>query len=193
MISKKKKCSSQLMLRIDSELHANLRKQAEEACKSINEYCRESLILPISATTRLYGGVLANLVSAFKENIEGLILYCSAVRGELFHDSDIDILVVLNNQEKISRKTYQRVEPQMIQIENRWHEIEINFVHLPLDEKFDFGLWAEIATEGIVIWENGIGLSGFLAKIRRNISAGVFLRKEVQGQPYWIDRRSENA
>ncbi|MCY4188977.1 MAG: hypothetical protein OXD30_10890 [Bryobacterales bacterium] len=49
------------------------------------------------------------------------------------------------------------------------------------------GLWAEVALDGIVLWDRDWKLSAQLARIRRRIAGGRLVRRVVHGQPYWTE------
>ena len=63
--------------------------------------------------------------------------------------------------------------------------VEAHFAHLPPVGQIVAGLWAEVALDGIVLFERGLGVSARLGAIRRDIAAGRIVRREAHGQAYW--------
>lgn len=49
------------------------------------------------------------------------------------------------------------------------------------------GLWAEVAMDGVVLFERGLKLSMALVRIRREIISGRLVRRLVHGQPCWSE------
>jgi hypothetical protein len=48
-------------------------------------------------------------------------------------------------------------------------------------------MWAEVAIDGIVLFERGLRLTEHLVRVRRDIAAGRLVRRMVHGQPYWTE------
>ena len=69
------------------------------------------------------------------------------------------------------------------------HPLEPHFVHVLDDDGRITGVWAEVATEGIVLFEREFELSRLLARIRRRILDQHLMRRRAQGQPYWVEAR----
>lgn len=71
----------------------------------------------------------------------------------------------------------------------RWENlpVEPHFVHLPEPARGFGGLWAEVAIDGIVIFEKGRRLSSALSDVRREIAGGRMVRRVVAGQSYWAE------
>jgi hypothetical protein len=44
-----------------------------------------------------------------------------------------------------------------------------------------------VAVDGIVLFDRGFTLSRRLSSLRRDIVAGRIVRREVHGQPYWVE------
>ena len=47
--------------------------------------------------------------------------------------------------------------------------------------------WAEIATDGFVVFERDRQVLRLLAQIRSRIASGGLVRRFVHGQPYWTE------
>jgi hypothetical protein len=63
--------------------------------------------------------------------------------------------------------------------------VESHIVRLPPSEAAITAVWAEVAIDGIVLFERGLQVSSHLAHVRRAIVAGRMARRVVHGQPYW--------
>jgi len=117
----------------------------------------------------------------------GVVAYGSWARDELTERSDVDLLVVLSRDLAITRELYRTWDAAPL----HWgsHAVEPHFVHVPDDDGRITGVWAEVATEGIVLFEREFELSRLLARIRRRILARHLMRRRAQGQPYWVEAR----
>ena len=181
--------ASQLLLRIDSELHAILRKDARKMKVSLNQLCSERLLFPHvlnSLPNELQEGVLAGQKAA-GANLVGMVLFGSWARGQQSDQSDIDLLIVLEADTKINRVRYTKWQEH----EENIGRCEPHFVSLPKSLDHISGLWAEIATDGIVLMDAQLKIQRFLSQVRRAVSEGKLLAKKVHGHTYWI--RSEVA
>ena len=49
------------------------------------------------------------------------------------------------------------------------------------------GFWAEVAVDGIVLFERDWRLSTHLARVRRAIAERRLVRRLAHGQPYWTE------
>lgn len=180
-------CSGRFVLRIDPGLHAALRSAAQEAGVSMNEYCARKLAAPGAS---LAGWDLA--IEAVRRSaavvgsaLVGVAAFGSWTRSELHDQSDIDVLVVVDDDLELSRGLYMGWDEAPI----RWqgHRVEPHFVHLPQPTRKLVGLWAEVALDGIVLFTRDLALPTVLAGVRRDIAAGRIIRRVVHGQPYWTE------
>jgi hypothetical protein len=64
-------------------------------------------------------------------------------------------------------------------------------VPLPAPDHRVSATWAEAAVCGIVLYDRGLAVSRRLIRIRERIAAGLLLRGQAQGQPYWIDEGAD--
>ena len=99
--------------------------------------------------------------------------------------SDFDVLLIAEECVPITRELYRRWDGEPA-LHWRGHEVEPHFVHLPAEGAVPSGMWAEVATDGIVLHERGPEVSERLAGIRGMISAGRIFRRRVHGQSYWV-------
>ena len=79
--------------------------------------------------------------------------------------------------------------PSSLRVHWGSHPLEPHFVHVLDDDGRITGVWAEVATEGIVLFEREFELSRLLARIRRRILDQHLMRRRAQGQPYWVEAR----
>ena len=84
----------------------------------------------------------------------------------------------------LGRALYRRWDEQPVAWNGR--TVEPQFVSLPAEDENLEGLWAEVALDGIIVFERGLKLSLRLVRLRREIAAGRLIRRIVHGQPYWV-------
>lgn len=185
--SKHRLPSGRFLLRISPELHAALRQAAEEAGTSLNDFCARKLAAPIGSFAGLQPGVeiVVRAADLFGESLVGVAAFGSWVRQELTPASDVDLLVVVEDDVALTRELYRAWNDTPLEWEGR--RVEEHFVHLPEAGSRVSGLWAEVAVDGVVLFERGLELSRALAGIRREIAAGRIVRRSAHGQPYWTE------
>jgi hypothetical protein len=176
--------SGRFLLRIDPGLHAALRKAADRAGLSLNEYCARKLAgggvglgdpgwQAVERAAVVVGGALM-----------GVAVYGSWARGEPMETSDVDVLVVVEPSTPITRGLYRQWDREPVRWEGR--SVEPHFVHLPPPGQWPTGTWAEVALDGIVLLDRNLVLSRRLVEFRRRVLDGSMKRKEIHGQPYWV-------
>lgn len=178
--------SGRFLLRIEPGLHAVLRTAAREAGVSLNDYCARKLAAPMGNLTALTWATASveRAAALFGEAVVGVVAYGSWARGEAADGSDIDVLVILERGVPLRRALYQTWDEAPVQSGAR--PVEPHFVHLPGAGATAAGLWAEVALDGLVLFERGLRVSALLALVRREIVAGRIVRRFVHGQPCWI-------
>jgi len=182
--------SGRFLLRIDPGLHAGLRRAAAEAGLSLNEYCRRRLAAPAAPAAggevlQPAAGVVARAAALLGERLVGVAVYGSYARGDAEASSDVDVLIVVDPEVRLTRTLYRRWDEASVYWEGR--RIDPHFAALPELSARPSGLWAEVAIEGIVLFERGLALSRALVRIRRDILAGRVVRRVAHGQPYWSE------
>lgn len=177
--------SGRFVLRIESEVHTALRRAAKDAGLSLNAYCARKLAAPEHHGAGPFEEAIRRASVTFGKQLVGVVAYGSWARDEMTDRSDIDLLVVLTPEFTITRDLYRVWDAAPL----RWgsHPVEAHFVHLPRDDARVTGVWAEIATEGIVMFERGFEISRLFARIRRRILSRHLIRRRSQGQPYWVE------
>jgi predicted nucleotidyltransferase len=180
-------CSGRFVLRIDPGLHAALREAARASGVSLNEYCARKLATPFG---RLEGWEMADQAvrragQVVGENLISVVAFGSWARAELHAESDVDILVVVDEKLKLGRNLYLAWDEAPITWRGR--RVEPHFVHLPEPKRVLLGLWAEVAVDGIVLFTRDLRLPSLLVRLRHDIAAGRIVRRVVHGQPYWTE------
>lgn len=181
--------SGRFLLRIDSGLHTALREAAREAGLSLNQYCAAKLALPCGNISDESVKVVRRAASLFGGTLAGVVAFGSWTRGQETITSDIDLMIVVDESVEIGRHLYRAWD----QVPIHWndHVVEAHFVHPPRSGERISGMWAEVATDGVVLFERGLAISMRLVEIREEIAAGRLIRRRVHGQPYWVERQPE--
>jgi len=176
--------SGRFVIRLDPEMHAALRKAARELGVSLNEYCARKLEAPVGgAAFPSAAQAVRRAAGLFGEGLVGVVVFGSWARGELAERSDVDLLVVLESSVPLARDLYRAWDRDPLRWEDR--PVEPHFAHLPESGGAVGGLWAEVALDGIVLFEKGFRVSSRLAQVRRDIVSGRMVRRMVHGHPYW--------
>jgi hypothetical protein len=127
---------------------------------------------------------VAKAVGLYGDQLVGVAVFGSWARGEAASDSDLDLLVVLDEHLPITRRLYDPWDQQPLFWEGL--RVEPVFSHLPETGTPVSAVWAETAVDGIVLYERGLTLSRVLMGIRRAIAAGLQVRKSAGGSVYWV-------
>jgi len=177
--------SGRFVLRIDPTLHAELRKAAQEAGVSLNEHCARKLALPARGGFEPSAEATAKAAALIGDALMGVVAFGSWARGELSESSDIDLLVVVDETVKIGRGLYRAWDERPV----LWngHTVEPHFVYLPKAGAPLSGTWAEVAVEGIVLYDRELMVSQALVEVRRKIASGQIVRRRLHGQSYWVE------
>lgn len=165
-------------------LHARLSESARAAQQSLNEYCVRALARDTGAVT---GGplneVVAKVLAQLGSAVVGIAVFGSYARGEARESSDVDVLVVTSSQTRISRALYAAWDQDRKYVGP--HLVEPHFVRMPEPDERITGLWAEVALEGIVIFDPDFVLGRQLTRVRRAILDGLLVRRSAHGLSYW--------
>ena len=176
--------SGRFVLRLPTGLHAALREAAREAGVSLNDYCVRRLAAPGPAPDIDGLSVAVERAAALAGPLlVGVVAFGSWARGNPADTSDIDLLIVVDPAFRLTRAVYRRWDEYLLTIDGR--QVEAHVVRLPSPNAPITGVWAEVAIDGIVLFERGLRLSSWLAAVRREVVAGKMARRVVHGQPYW--------
>jgi uncharacterized protein (DUF1778 family) len=177
--------SGRFNLRIDPELHASLREAAASAGTSLNEYCARKLASPGTLPDSAMAAVVRRAAKVLADSLMGVVAFGSWARGEETGSSDLDVLVVADGGVPVSRALYRRWDsgPEL-----NWggHEVTPHFARLPTKASAASGLWAEVARDGLVLFEREFMVSRYLAGVRRRILRGKLSARVADGQRYWV-------
>lgn len=184
--------SGRFLLRMTPSLQAVLRDQAERAGLSLNEYCARKLSAPGVATVSPAVGAMGRAAAATGGRVVSMVAFGSWARGTAREDSDVDLLIVVPPDVAIERELYRGWDAfgeAPDGASERWggHRVEPHFVHLPGPEDRVTGLWAEVALDGIVLFDPDLALTRHLIALRHRILAGAIVRREVHGHAYWVE------
>lgn len=177
--------SGRFVLRIDPGLHAALRAAAEAAGVSLNEYCARRLAAPCSNMGGPAVEVVERAASLFGADLVGVLVFGSWSRGEVTEESDVDVLVVVGGEVRLSRALYHEWDASPLSWEGR--RVEAHFASLPDQGARLTALWSEAAVDGVVLYDRALALSRRLAELRDRIASGEMVRRRVHGQPYWVE------
>lgn len=177
--------SGRFVLRIDPGLHGHLREAARAAATSLNEYCARKLASPGTWLDEEAAEIVERAASILGESLVGVVAFGSWVRGEHDATSDFDVLLIAADDLAILRQLYRRWDDAR-GLSWKGLEVQPHFVHLLPKGDVPSGLWGEIATDGVILFERGFEVSTRLAEIRRRIADGDIVRRLAQGQPYWV-------
>lgn len=190
--------SGRFVLRIAPVLHEALRREAARRDCSLNELCAELLrrglggdpaegFAPALARGPVPPEVIAGIRRALRGQLEGLVLFGSAARGELWETSDVDLLAVLRPGVSPARRFYALWDAEVVPPEAPLsRRISPHFVALPQGPEAAGGLWFEVALDGVILWDSRWRIAGLLSRLRREIAEGAVARKLVHGQPCWM-------
>ncbi len=177
--------SGRFVLRIAPRLHARLRREAAEAGMSLNEYCARKLKASGPGGEGPAWEVVEATRDVFGRELVGVVAYGSWARGEAMDASDLDVLLVLEPGAEVTRERYRCWDAAAPAREGRM--VEAHIVALPSEVERLTGLWAEVAVDGVVLFEVEHRLSRYLSKVRRRLLEGELVRRESHGQPYWTE------
>lgn len=175
--------SGRFILRLDPELHAALRLEAQREGVSLNTYCANRLADPGGVAPTELAGAVGRASKQFGDDLLAVVAYGSWARGEATSDSDIDLLIVLRPGLRITRSLYDGWDE--VPLHAFCRPVEPSIVNLPKAEEPISGLWAEVSIDGVMLFDRGLVVSRHLAAVRRRILSGEITRRTSQGQPYW--------
>ena len=177
--------SGRFLLRMPPPLHAALEGAARAAGLSLNKYCvRRLATFGVSMDDRDAVGLVARAGAVAGGALMGVLLHGSWIRADATATSDVDAIVVVEPRVRLSRALYRTWDEQPVTWKG--HPVDAHFVHPPGDETLS-GLWAEAAIDGLVLFDRRGQLSTALARVRRAIAEGRFIRRVAHGQPYWTE------
>ncbi len=182
---RRRPASGRFVLRLDPALHASLREAAQAAGASLNRYCASKLASPAPVLDPEAAAIVHRARAILGDSLLGVVAFGSWTRGDESSSSDLDILLVAGDRVRISRDLYRKwdAEPGL-----SWHghPVSPHFVHLRPDSEPVSGFWAEVALDGLVVFDPEWVVSRHLVALRRRISAGEIEQRVAGGRAYWI-------
>jgi hypothetical protein len=177
--------SGRFLLRIEPALHALLKFDAGELGLSLNDFCARKLALPADPSALLGDGpaVVRRAIALYGPRLVGVVVFGSWAREQAADGSDVDVLVGLDRDVPLTRTLYAAWDEAPLRWDGR--PVEVHLAHVPADDEAASAVWAEVALDGLVVFERDRRLSARLGLVRREIAAGRFVRRVAQGQPYW--------
>jgi len=179
------------VLRLPSGLHARLKSCAEAQGVSLNQLC----VSMLEAGLRGPGlNLMSNwpetgdVLEAWREELEGLLVFGSSARRETWASSDLDLLLVVRPGVELARGLYRRWD-EFAQSRGWSARLSPQFARLPGSENDAGSLWLEAAVDGILVWDRDLRVSRFLGILRLALAEGKMTRRYVHGQPYWVKPR----
>lgn len=177
--------SGRFLLRIDPGLHAALREAAREAGASLNEYCARKLALPTGSMAGPASEAVTRAAALVGDALLGVVAFGSWARHELAQSSDVDLMVIVDREFEIDRELYRRWDEASLTWND--HPVEPHFLHLPQPGARTSGMWAEVAVDGVVLFERGLTVSRRLVELRHKVVSGGIVRRRSHGQSYWVE------
>ena len=176
--------SGRFVLRIEPSLHAALREAARAAGTSLNDYCARKLSFPASLPAGPAVAAVTRAAAVVGDVLLGVVAFGSWARREMGERSDVDLLVIVESGREIDRGLYRSWDQAPLYWDG--HLLEPHFVHLPESGGRLSGLWAEVAVDGVVLFDRDMNVSKRLVEFRREIASGRIHRRSSHGQSYWV-------
>ena len=177
--------SGRFVLRIEPELHAALRDDASRRGISLNELCSRRLAHPAAPLPEPLGAAVKQAAGLVGEGLLGVVVFGSWARDRLAPDSDVDLLMVVDPGIPIERSLYRPWDGRPLTWDG--HDIEPHFAHLPEPGTRLSSFWAEVAVDGVVLFDRDLTVSRRLVDFRQRIASGEMVRRQVDGHPYWVE------
>ena len=177
--------SGRFVVRIDPGLHLGLRRIAREDGLSLNDLCVRRLALPEVRLPPEARGAVTRAFDVVGKGLLGVVAFGSWARQELASHSDLDLLMIVEERVGIERSLYRRWDQAPVIGEG--HSVEPHFAHLPAPGARISGFWAEVALDGLVLYDKDLAVSRCLARLRRRIASGEVTRRRIHGHSYWVE------
>lgn len=181
------------MVRGTAGLRKKLKNEANWRGISLNTLCQDFFDQALGqaggAGATPWTGLIERIRSEFGKVLVGIVLFGSEARGEATPSSDIDLLLVLKSSVELDREFYLRWDRAFQNKEDR--RFSPHFSRLPLEVSAVGSLWLEAALDGILLWGHRREVSHFLSNLRHAMVEGMFQRKTVKGQAYWVRNDNE--
>ncbi len=94
-------------------------------------------------------------------------------------------MLIVEQEYEIGRAIYRHWDEAPLMWDG--HLVEPHFVHLPEPGARISGTWAEVAVDGVVMFDRGLTVSRRLVELRRQIISGRLAQRRSHGQSYWVE------
>jgi predicted nucleotidyltransferase len=134
--------------------------------------------------------VVPKLKMSFGKQLVGVVAFGSQVAGKATLNSDLDILIVLDERVSIKRKLYEIWDN--FNIDND-PEITPHFVNFAKSAKpiKSSGLWLEIALNHKILFEQKSQITNHFSRLQKCLANDEVRRYFSNGHPYWIWKTNE--
>lgn len=177
--------SGRFLLRIDPDLHQRLRRAAEQTGLSLNAYCAGVLETASIPGSGAFAEPIRRAVEQSGSDLLGVVAFGSWARGHAGPSSDVDLALVLDRDVPVTRSLYEVWDRDPLYIEDL--PVAPHFVHAPRAGTMPSAFWAELAMDGIVLFEHDYVVSRGLASVRAIVAEGRLVRHFAGGQSYWVE------
>jgi hypothetical protein len=175
--------SGRFVLRLPPALHAQLTHSARRLGRSLNEHCVRSLAGAEAVRAGPFEDVIAQAIEQLGPELVGVAIFGSYARGEAGPSSDVDLLIVVGGEVGVTRTLYEPWDAVDRIVDG--HRVEPHFVQMRAPAHPIPGFWAEIAIDGVVLYDPDLALGRELIRIRRAILRGSLVRRSAGGHSWW--------
>lgn len=175
--------SGRFVLRVPPSLHAQLTRSARKLGLSLNEHCARSLARAETLAESALNEAVAAAIEQLGPGLVGAAIFGSYARGEAGPASDVDLLFVVSDEVEVTRSLYDPWDVQEFTVNG--HRVEPHFARMRTEEDRISGFWAEIAVEGVVVYDPELALARELIRIRHAILGGLMVRRTAGGNSWW--------
>lgn len=183
--------SGKFILRTSESWHRKLSAAAAKNHLSFNRFCQLLMEKGFEAYHQNEGQkrlqfILEKIKKTFDNRVLGVVLFGSVAKGEENDESDIDLLIVLNQQVKLERSLYRLWDDDVD--DQKTPELSPHFVHAPREGVRPGSLWLEVAMKNQILWQKGKSIDRVLDEVTDWIARDDVQLKSYQGQPSWVWR-----
>jgi hypothetical protein len=179
--------SGKFVLRLPPPVHEALRAEASRKGMSLNGLCEKVLETHTAGGGRPSvgreddAGLIARIRDFLGDSLMGIVVFGSVARGAARRESDVDLLIVLDVNQEVTRRLYSLWDDCF-----QGDALSPHFVRLPARAEDAGTVWLEATVDGVILHDRDGKVSRFLADIRRTTAEGHLSRRSAYGMPYWV-------